>query len=354
LTQLFVSAQFHLTNLEQIKDRIQIEMFNESQLKFNRQKSFDSNVVGKIVKQNIELYFLENIEKMHKLDFGSKIEPADCFSIKPFKSNSLLLLYTEENILNLQCLDTDGNTLFERKGLIKNKKIEEIKFFLLRSSHKTVFIGTEEKHLNQTNTFHNLRSFDENFNPLAKLKLDKQPNHYDVNGKNLFLLDKHENFCTISMYNHNLEIIHKFGQENSTLPFHFSPPEIDHFLVSNQYFVFNEIIYEDDDDEEDDDDGDEDDDEDEDENYNSVTIINRSNGLVEASFTIYERFDHIKLYLDKFLLAFNNKSCLLQCYNFKGDLLGEITLDEKFEGSEIIVINKELCFVLDDAIIFIV
>jgi len=61
LSTLFESAQLHLENLEQIKDGIQKEMFNGSFLKFERPKSFDSNVIGKIVKQNIELYFLENI-----------------------------------------------------------------------------------------------------------------------------------------------------------------------------------------------------------------------------------------------------------------------------------------------------
>jgi hypothetical protein len=42
------------------------------------------------------------------------------------------------------------------------------------------------------------------------------------------------------MYNHNLEIIQTFGQENSTAPFFF-PPEIGHFLVRNEYFIFSEI-----------------------------------------------------------------------------------------------------------------
>jgi hypothetical protein len=43
---------------------IQTKMFNESVLKFERPKSLISSIIGKIAKQNIELFFLENIEKM--------------------------------------------------------------------------------------------------------------------------------------------------------------------------------------------------------------------------------------------------------------------------------------------------
>ena len=65
------------------------------------------------------------------------------------------------------------------------------------------------------------------------------------------------------MYNHNLEMIHKFGQENPMLPYFFSL-KIDHFLVGNKYFIINEVL-------DDDDDGDE-------YCHRRVTIINRSNG----------------------------------------------------------------------------
>jgi hypothetical protein len=148
LSTLFENGHLFQTNLEQIRDGIHGEMFSKSLLKFEKQKSFDSNVIGKIVKQNIELYFLENIEKMRELDFLTKIEYTGYFPVlRPFKSNSFLYLYSKENILNLQCFDKDGNTLFQRKDLLKNKSIEEIKYFLFRSSHKIVYIYTEEKHL---------------------------------------------------------------------------------------------------------------------------------------------------------------------------------------------------------------
>jgi hypothetical protein len=155
-------------------------------------------------------------------------------------------------------------------------------------------------------------------------------------GENLFLLNRNKKCSTISMYNHNLKIVQTFGQENSTVPFIFSP-EIDFFLVSTQYFIINKPLVG------------------EDDEYNtSVTIVNRSNGLVETSFKIYEYFDQMELYLDKFLITFNHETCFLKCYNFKGDLIGKITLDRKLKGSQFCVINKELCFILknDKLLIF--
>jgi hypothetical protein len=178
-------------------------MFNESHIRFEKQKSFDSNVIGKIIKQNIELYFLENIGNMRELDIASKIEWTSYFPIL-FTSNSFLFLYLlEKNVLNLLCLDKDGNTLFEKKDLIKSKKIEEITYFdfALSKINKILFICTGEKHLNQTYKFFNLRSFDENFKFLSEIKLDKKPEELKVNGENLFLYIKMINAaqfqCTI-------------------------------------------------------------------------------------------------------------------------------------------------------------
>jgi hypothetical protein len=339
LATQFKSAHSILNNLEQFKDGIQRDMFNESLLKFERQKSLDSNMIGKIVKQNIELYFLENIEKMRELDFASKIESPRYFPIlQPFKSNSFLFLYLEENIFNILWLDNDCNILFEKKDLIKNKNIEEIKFFRFRSSHKIFYICTGEKHFRQMNTFFNLRSYDENINLLAEIKIDQKPKWFEVSGENLFLSNKNEKCCTILMYNQNLEMIQKFGQEDSLLPFFFSS-DIYRFFVSNEYFIINEPII--------------DEDENHDENCNRVTIINRSNGSVESSFKIFEDFDQMRLYLDKFLLTFNKVTCFLKCFNFKGDLLGKINLGNNLKGSYIRVINKELFFILYDHIYFV-
>ncbi len=155
-------------------------------------------------------------------------------------------MHSEENIvLNLLCLDRYGKTLFEKRDLIQNKKIEEISQFSLASSknNKIVFICIAENHSNQTDELFFLRSFDENLNLLAKIKLDKEPIDCETNGENLFLFNINEKCWSISMYNHKLEIVQKFGQENSLIPYFFSPRYYD-FFVSNQYFIFNEIVIE--------------------------------------------------------------------------------------------------------------
>ena len=54
----------------------------------------------------------------------------------------------------------------------------------------------------------------------------------------------------------------------------------------------------------------------------------------------------MQLYLDKFLITIHDISRSLKWFNFKGDLLKDITLDKKLEGSLIGVMNKELCFEL--------
>jgi hypothetical protein len=249
LATLFENAQSLQNNLETIKDGIQREMFNGSLLKFDKPKNFDSNVIGKIVKQNIELYFLENIGNMREVDLRSKIKCNHfCRFLQPFKSNSFLFLCSENKILNLLCLDKNDKTLFEKKDLLKNKNIEEFIYLYLASSknNKIIYICTGEKHLKQKNTFFNLRSYDDNFNLLAKIKLDKEPTWFEVNGMDLFLFNKNKIY-TISMYNHNLEMVQTFGQENPFLPFFF-PPKTDLFLVSNQYFIFNDKLFDDDDD----------------------------------------------------------------------------------------------------------
>jgi hypothetical protein len=160
-------------------------------------------------------------------------------------------MYSVNNILNLLCLDKDGNIEFEKKDLLKNKEIEDffVFYFATSKNNKTLYIYTIEKHLKQTNEFFNLYSFDENINLLAKIKLDQKPDqNFVVNGENLFLLNKNEKCCTLSMYNQNLEMVQTFGQENPLLSF-FCSPKINLFFVSNKYFIFNEtLIGEDDED----------------------------------------------------------------------------------------------------------
>jgi hypothetical protein len=193
---------------------------------------------------------------------------------------------------------------------------------------KIIYIYTEEKYFGQQVSLYKLRSYDAHFNLVAKIKLSKKRDDLVLHGENIFLLNKNENdeFYSLCMYNSKLEIVQKFGQANKSLPFYFAS-KIDFFFVSDQYFIINEPIKK---------------------KEEKVTIINRSNGLVETSFVIYDIFHRLRLYLDKFVLTFNRETRMLKSYNLKGHLLSEIVLDEKLRSASFYILNKELCFATNE------
>jgi hypothetical protein len=63
-----------LNRLDQLKDELYREMFNESLLKFEYRILLDSSAVGKLVYKNIEFCFFENFENMRELMVASKIK----------------------------------------------------------------------------------------------------------------------------------------------------------------------------------------------------------------------------------------------------------------------------------------
>ena len=105
--------------------------------------------------------------------------------------------------------------------------------------------------------------------------------------------------CTIII----LKLFKRLAKKIQYLPFYCSSKSST-FLVSSQYFIITETMNCLKDDE-----------------YSRVTITNRSDGLLESSFVILDNFEHMQLYLDKFLLTFDEETCSLNCYNFKVDLL---------------------------------
>jgi hypothetical protein len=131
------------------------------------------------------------------------------------------------------------------------------------------------------------------------------------------------------MYNSNLELIQKFGQVNNrALPF-FLSSKSELFFVNDQYFIINEASHDNDDDKQ------------------KITVIHRSTGLVYSSFMIYQFFDQMQLYLDKYLLTFNQDKCLLKSYSLNGEFLSEIALDKKLDVTIFYPLDKELCFATD-------
>jgi hypothetical protein len=78
-----------------------------------------------------------------------------------------------------------------------------------------------------------------------------------------------------------------------------------------------------------------------------ITVIHRSTGLVYSTFTIYQFFDQMQLYLDKYLVTFNQDECVLRTFSLNGEFLSEIALDKKLGVTIFYPLDKELCFATD-------
>ena len=331
-------THFILNDLEKIEDKLEIDLYDGCLLKFDKQK-FESTSIGTITKQEKDLYFMENLTSIRKLDFEpneSKHLPIIC----PFKNNTFLILVATNNSLNVICTDRRGSVLYEKKNLIKSEKIE---YFLEKdiviSPNGAIYIFSEEKHVGIEICILKISSFDEDFNFNTSIELSNDPtrlwagNKINLSGENICVLNMRENglFRTISVYDSNLDFVEKIGQADRTLPFFFSP-KIEYLFVSDQYFITVEptqlhAVEELDD-----------------SDPVKIVLLNRATGLVERFFIIKEYFREIVVYLDKYIITYDNDNGFLRSYNLKGDLLKKICLDEELKDSSIYALNKELCF----------
>jgi hypothetical protein len=326
-------AHYILTSLNEVKDNLERKMFNECLLKFDK-NNFNSSSIGKIVRHHVDLYFLKNFKEMRMLDLVSKINCEEYSPIlQPFASNTFLLLYDCESNANALCVDRNGNCLYEKNNLIKKdekmKDLQIIDFFISASAYKVIFIFYEAF----DRALFKLRTFDENFSLLAEICLDKKPKSHSFNGDYVFILNnryKNQRFLTVSMYNSNLDLIKTYGQAEQSLSFFFST-KVEKFLVSDKYFI--NILEEIDSQKE---------------YLQRIIIVNRSTGLVESSFIIDQFFDQSQLYMDKFIITLKNESRELRSFSLKGDLLNELTLDQKLYKCDFYSLDRELCFVTED------
>ena len=175
-----------------------------------------------------------------------------------------------------------------------------------------------------------LRSYDQHFNLLVKRTVFFPPCDMKLHGENFFVLGNSEDdsFCTLSIFNSNLEIVESFGQDDPQLPFYFASGQ-KHNLCISDFIVSEDREWEDE------------------EGEQKIKIINRESGLVETTIILYEKLDGLQIYLDKFILLFNADSGLLKTYDFRGNLVNEIILDERVKNSIFSILNKELCFAND-------
>ena len=92
--------------LESTKHKLERLVFNDCLLKFDKTQ-FGPSSIGKISKQKMELYFLENIENIRELNLKDR----NTLDLQPFKSNNYILLNKINNCLNAVCTDKTGNVL---------------------------------------------------------------------------------------------------------------------------------------------------------------------------------------------------------------------------------------------------
>ena len=86
-----------LTRLEDIKEKLLRSMFTDCLLKFKN---------SSLIRQNIELYFLENVKNMLEVDMSKMLYIyGKTFNLTSFKFDSFLLLYPLKRSLNLICIN---------------------------------------------------------------------------------------------------------------------------------------------------------------------------------------------------------------------------------------------------------
>jgi hypothetical protein len=77
---------------------------------------------------------------------------------------------------------------------------------------------------------------------LAKRRALFEPCDVKLHGKSLLVLDNSEDdsFCTLSVFNSNLELIGSFGQGDPQLPFYFASDKKHGICISVSYFIVSE------------------------------------------------------------------------------------------------------------------
>jgi hypothetical protein len=330
-----------LDTLEKTNDKIKCDIFNNVKLKFIKNLDhLESSLIGQIKRQDMNLYFLENMSNFNELDLLPKLpdinQETPLFTVEPFKTSKILCVYRAKNKnLNISCLNKEGKILMEQKCLINDEKFLEIKYFQCYTlANVNACIYTEEKHSNQTTSLlYKLRSYDKNLNLISSLELKHSIEYFATHGSILFSASKDskkDSFYILTMYSPKLEPIQKIGQGNKLLPFYF-PDTLLSFFVSENYFIINEPI--------------------EGKDFlEKITIINRSKGTVENTFNA-KPFNDCSIYLGKYILLFNLGSKTIYAYDFAGGLIDETKLDEKLQVDILtFCLNKKVYFLNENKI----
>jgi hypothetical protein len=341
LKSRLVKAEQFLDKLEVVYDKLHSDMFKGSFLKFEKNSNgIDSQCLGLIKRQSIDLNYLKNIENINEInlkedlknefkDFKHGLPHRRNMSVTCFKEKFFLYTYlNKKNNLNFSVLDSNLEIRAKKRSILPNINL---RYFNTCSSRNSIYVYVREVHSNEENLIvETIRSFDENLNFVAMLRLDVfmcMTSFNDV----LFVGFIENDLYRIRSYDSKLKVIQDFGQMFPNLPFHF-PKDTSTFLVNEQFFIMCETL---------------DDEEHVEDNVvqNRISLINRTSGLVEKSFLVHD-FNEFIIYLNKYVLTYEHvEQSVLRCYNFSGDLVEKTILDDdKLIADLEFSIKKELYF----------
>jgi hypothetical protein len=337
-------ANILLENLELVQDKLYSDMFQGILLKFEKTlKEAKSDSIGILKRQNIDFYYLENIENIKEVDllkvFSDGIRLISDISIKSFITKKILCTYRNQNQnLNFVLLDTEANIRNVRNNIIIfNPKLKRILEFMTSTSDNFIYILTKELLSDEVLTVDKLRSFDENLNIISMLRLENQEHFIDMTSfrGDLSVLMEVEELPIIRTYNSKFEIVLELSHLNRN--FHF-PNFLKSLKVNDNYFILLAGF--------------------EDYDVRNFTrqekflFINKVNGYVEKQFFVHD-FNEWILYLNKYILTqervtdipLDSSVIIFRCYNFNGDVLErKILVSDKVNAKLEFSLKKELFF----------
>jgi len=336
-------AEQSLDKLELVYAKLHSDMFKGSLLKFEKNlNGIGSQCLGLIKRQSIDLNYLKNTENINEFDLKENLrnEFKDFKHDLPHSSNMALTCFKEKfflctylnknNNLNFSLFDNHLEIRAKKRNILPNLNLD---YFNTCSSRNSIYVYVREKHSNdESSIVETIRSFDENLNFKAMLRIDEWPIFRMTSFNDILFVGFVENdLYRVRSYDSNLEVIQDFGQMFPSLPFHF-PKDTTTFLVNEQFFIMCETC---------------DDEELVEDNVvqNRITLINRTSGRVEKSFLVHG-FNEFIIYLNKYVLTYEHvEQSILRCYNFNGDLVEKTVLDDdKLIANLEFSIKKELYF----------
>ena len=270
--------------------------------------SLTSGIIGEFRLDDVQLYFLRNVKNPKKIilqvslfsdvDLEALKKQETFFTSVLHDGNIFVAFKNTSGHTNFQILDRNGSILRLRKNAI----LSSTSVFKVKPVESLVYVFTQ---IGDTFIRQRLCLLDYNLNTLHEINVDQTFSNLATFKQDLFVMSCQGNntFQTLTSYNPNLETVVKVGQGNEILPFYFSK-SITMFLVNDQYyFVLGD-------------------------NLNAlfggcaITLIDRSNGHVQKSFSIQQTTSW-SLYLDKYILSFDKNFNIFNKYFNTYDLNGK-------------------------------